>query len=140
MGVLSYLVIANFKDANHVRRNFLSKKFTWIDNPGFDPNDFVNLLSLLTKKRVSKTLAARITLICGESNGPWVYSIDQELVTLLSKLAGSAIPDIVERWCERDSWLQQVAHQDVEARLRLFRKVSEQSIREKKSLLLWISL
>ncbi len=137
MSVLSYVVIADPDDAEDVCQNFLSRKFVWVDLPGFQLDCAISLLSALAKKRNNKKLAKDFPLLFSKDprNGTCVYKISDELVELLSSLDARSVPEIAELWLEADDFMQvwQIDVESIEERLNPTARLEQKSTQEKRN-------
>lgn len=149
MSVLTYVVIAKPSDAREVGEDFLSKKFVWLDYPAFDPYAVEALHSVLSGSRVSSkaTPPEKILPLLYQRdplNGCWVYQIPDDWVKLFAQMEEKKIPATTKQMIQK-SWLLKSYQKSldvpsVEKHMYCLRDLSKRAIKEKTSLLLFVSL
>ena len=146
MSVLTYVVIAKPSDARGVGEDFLSKKFVWLDYPAFDPRAVEALHSVLSGSRVSSKVTPPdkiLTLLYQRDplDGCWVYQIPDDWVKLFAQMDDKKIPALTKQMIQK-SWLKEsyVQVPSIEEHMYGLRDLSKRAIKEKTSLLLFVSL
>ncbi len=142
MGVLTYVVIADTGDAEYVCNDFLSEEFVWEDMPGLDLVLF-SLYCLLTGKPLDTDFSEEFSMIFEiPDEGPWVRKVPDDFVLRLSEIKDESVEEISQKWKEADETFEMddTPRTVVEEMLRTLRHSSRESIKNKKSLLVWQSL
>jgi len=145
------VVIAKPSDAREVTQEFLSKKFVWLDYPGFDPYTVEALHSVLSGSRVSSkvTPPEKILPLLYQRdplNGCWVYQIPDDWVKLFAQMEDKKIPGLTKQMIQK-SWLLKQSYDlkclhvpSFEQHMYCLRDLGKRAVKEKTSLLLFVSL
>ena len=137
--MITDVVVADVCDAARVGEDFQSNAFVWTEISRCQIQRYVELLSILSNRRVSKKLYKDFPLVFEDPDREVaVYKLSDELVTLVSKIKDKSIPEIAILWSEAAvgySNAMALSKHATEA-LIAFRKMTKIAIRRKKTLLL----
>ena len=142
MGVLSDLIVAPVGDVERVAHAEVpSQVFDGIDLKGIDTVRFGTLHSLLIGQTFEDLLPLYDPVVTVSDEGPWVFQIPQDLVSLLAEVDDIRKSEVARQWAKTEEFaLDRWTEREVASALDSISTLAKRVIEPDQALFLWMSL
>lgn len=139
--MLTDLLITDEREANAIAAStYPLGQWQGIDVKNQSPVTLAVLLCLLAQEPYRDEVVDEFTSLTDDSpDGPWVCKIPDRFVLALSRLRTEDLPSIAKQWSQTDE-IRAAGIDTAKDLLENLTRISTEALRQRKSLLLWMSL